>query len=465
MASFQLSALPTYTGVSKSRLQSLYSDISRQKHSNPTTYNSNIAWWRSTLEDIVSHGWQLNVPDALVLHAEHSLQDCLRYEGVGKPLCLGTVITELITSRSAIPLQQFMNASQSIYDPGWLPYRIAAFVIGKPLWWSLQQLNLVGTDDESDSERWKRVKGDYVLVGIVERAAEALLAVQRSRDLGLAERLYSFDSFRATFASAVLPGATLSDRDIRTLIRYLERDKRVVTTEKEVVKFVEPGADASEVTAVDRGILELKTAVINISVQIDSITAKIDDCKAKAAAALRQQHKSLALSYLRSRKQLEDVLTQRLGSLEVLRSTLLRVEGAAENIQIVRTYETSAATLRALLADPSLQRDKLERTLDALADANADAREVDEAVRAGGDTALGVGSATGDEDELKAELAALVAEAEAEAEAEARVKEQVKEREGAPTQHPTTGQRHPAQEARTHAPPDHAHGREPVLAE
>jgi hypothetical protein len=51
-------------------------------------------------------------------------------------------------------------------------------------------------------------------------------------------------------------------------------------------------------------------------------------------AAIRQQHKSLALSYLRSRKQFEDVLTQRLGSLEILQSTLLRIEGAAENIQV-----------------------------------------------------------------------------------------------------------------------------------
>ncbi len=57
-------------------------------------------------------------------------------------------------------------------------------------------------------------------------------------------------------------------------------------------------------------------------------------CKTKAVAAIRQQHKSLALSYLRSRKQFEDVLTQRLGSLEILQSTLLRIEGAAENIQV-----------------------------------------------------------------------------------------------------------------------------------
>lgn len=51
-------------------------------------------------------------------------------------------------------------------------------------------------------------------------------------------------------------------------------------------------------------------------------------------AAIRQQHKSLALSYLRSRKQFEDALTQRLGSLEILQSTLLRIESSADNIQV-----------------------------------------------------------------------------------------------------------------------------------
>lgn len=92
MSSTPLSSLPPYNSLSNLRIQSLYSDISRQKHSNPTTYNSNIAWWHATLEAIVSHGWLLNTPDRLILHAEQTLLETLRYERVGKPLCLGTVI-------------------------------------------------------------------------------------------------------------------------------------------------------------------------------------------------------------------------------------------------------------------------------------------------------------------------------------------------------------------------------------
>ena len=85
----------------------------------------------------------------------------------------------------------------------------------------------------------------------------------------------------------------------------------------------------------------------------------------------------------------------------------------------MKTYESSTATLRALLAHPSLQRDAVDRTFDALADANADARELDEAVRSGMDVAVGVDVSPDDEDDIKAELAAL----EAEAKADARIKE------------------------------------------
>ncbi|KAI0283163.1 hypothetical protein BC826DRAFT_1061285, partial [Russula brevipes] len=173
-------------------------------------------------------------------------------------------------------------------------------------------------------------------------------------------RRHPLDSFRATFAAFTLPGVTISDcsdKDLLVLINY----------------------------------------------------------KSKATAAIRQQHKSLALSYLRSRKQLEDVLAQRLGSLNILQSTLLRVEGAAEDIQVTPLSLTcSTATLHALLAQPSIQCDAMERTFDALVDSNADAREVDEAVRSGEDVVL---------DEIKGELATL----EAEAKTEARTKEKMQE--------------------------------------
>lgn len=50
--------------------------------------------------------------------------------------------------------------------------------------------------------------------------------------------------------------------------------------------------------------------------------------------ALRQQQKSIALTHLRFRKGLEDVLTKRLGALQNLESTLMTVETAAGDIEV-----------------------------------------------------------------------------------------------------------------------------------
>ena len=78
-------------------------------------------------------------------------------------------------------------------------------------------------------------------------------------------------------------------------------------------------------------------------------------------------------------------------------------------MQIMKSYESSTATLRALLGHPALQRESIEATMDALAEVNADAKEVDEAVRIGGDIATGAGGDM-DERELEDELGRLIEE-------------------------------------------------------
>ena len=123
----------------------------------------------------------------------------------------------------------------------------------------------------------------------------------------------------------------------------------------QVIKFLESDdTEARTVSAVDRGILELKTAVANLEAQVDNIQQKMDSyvtsiivavrrltiasycnrCTEKAADAVRQSRKDYALSFIRSRKELDKILKQRLGSLEVLQSTLLRVEAASGEIQV-----------------------------------------------------------------------------------------------------------------------------------
>ncbi|KAI9570451.1 Snf7-domain-containing protein [Boletus coccyginus] len=428
--SLLLSSCSTYSSTSKSRLQSLYSDISRQKHSNPTSYHAHVSWWQRTLEELVSRGWQTettspqkgketdaqdiereNQSNKLVFGARRVVVDRLRYDGVGKPLGLASTIAELQRNRALFPLFQFLTSQHSVYDPGWLPYRIASFLVGKPLWWAMEQLEIVRSEDAySEAEMWKRVEGEYVLLRLVERAADVVEA--SSGGLCLADRLYTITTFRKAFGSKVLPGVSLSETDTRVLLKYLERDRSVLVQDKDVVKFVADEHDR-EVTAIDRGILELKIAVANLKDQVDRLHGKMDETTKRISTALRQQQKSIALTHLRFKKSLEDVLTKRVGALQNLEATLMSVETAAGDIEIMKTYEKSTATLHAILSHPSLRREKIDETMDALAAANANAREVDEAIKIGGDIAAAETGVVDDAD-LEDELNELVKEAERE---------------------------------------------------
>lgn len=78
----------------------------------------------------------------------------------------------------------------------------------------------------------------------------------------------------------------------------------------------------------------------------------------------------------------------------------------------MKSYESSTATLRAILAHPSLQQEKIEETMVALASANADAKEIDDTIRMGTDMAQA--DAGIDDTELEEELKTLIQESERE---------------------------------------------------
>ena len=76
----------------------------------------------------------------------------------------------------------------------------------------------------------------------------------------------------------------------------------------------------------------------------------------------------------------------------------------------MKSYEDSTATLRAVLAHPLLQRDKIDETMDAMASANADAKDIQDTISIG--TELAQGEAGIDDSELEDELNKMIKESE-----------------------------------------------------
>jgi hypothetical protein len=64
---------------------------------------------------------------------------------------------------------------------------------------------------------------------------------------------------------------------MEVIVKYLSRDKQLVVVEREVIKLVD-GPDATEITPIDHGVLEMKTAIRKLESQVDDIQRRIERC-------------------------------------------------------------------------------------------------------------------------------------------------------------------------------------------
>lgn len=135
----------------------------------------------------------------------------------------------------------------------------------------------------------------------------------------------------------------------------------------------------------------------------------------KIAKYVRSNQKNLALSHPRSKKALEDVLSKRTLAYENLHAILLKIESAESDMAILSAYSSATASLKSLLNHPSLQRENVENTMDALQEALADQKEIEDIVAEGGKAANGQDLV---EDEIQEELKAMEEEAKKEREKE-----------------------------------------------
>lgn len=141
---------------------------------------------------------------------------------------------------------------------------------------------------------------------------------------------------------------------------------------------------------------------------------------------MRAKRKEQALSYLRSRKALEELLQKRMGALETLHGVLVKIEQAASDVEIMKAYEMSTSTLQTLLSERRLQPEHIDANMDKMQETLADAEEVQLAIQAGNEGAQhAAGVSDMDEQEMEAELAELQREVEKEKEQEARKGETV----------------------------------------
>ena len=79
--------------------------------------------------------------------------------------------------------------------------------------------------------------GDYVILSLVDKAADEVVDKHERRGKGSkADDLYAFDEFRLAFGGVAggTEGEMLREMDASVLLKYLERDRKVIVVDEEV---------------------------------------------------------------------------------------------------------------------------------------------------------------------------------------------------------------------------------------
>ncbi|KAG0340227.1 hypothetical protein BG000_000392 [Podila horticola] len=287
----------------------------------------------------------------------------------------------------------------------------------------------------------------YVILPFVQEAAARIITLQQETvNYHISDNLMTFVDFRQKFSrTALLPirgkfstgdgaGSTLvlTDRDLEILLRYMQFELKVLVVggldatkqsnelqdHEMVIKFATKDAirDKSRlsITAVDRGIIELRETCKRLDKQVQDIEERIGELTDKARACVKKGQRSQAAFALRQKKVLEEVLNKRLKSLETVNSILFRIQSSETDAEILQSYKLGSNTLASVMATKGpdgkqlLSQHNIESTMDHLADVFADQQEVDQAMSIGADMLMESSVPSGmDEDELMAELDAL----------------------------------------------------------
>ncbi|KAG0135934.1 Snf7-domain-containing protein [Tuber indicum] len=315
----------------RARLPSLYSDFCPLRANNPSGFLANVTAWKSVLSQAAANG--ILGGDTLVLEIGEGLVGSLATREWGRPLALGTVVNEAVSTREFISLETFLGMRESVYYRPWVdPWKV--------LVWGLEVVGLKSRAVEDGKIR----EGKVVVLKNIEETAKTILK-EISKRPSIVDRIFSTEMFLQEFP---IHGKPLSETDLRVLLVFLSRDLREASVANNTIKFKPPTGELTPVSPHDTTIANLKTLITSLHTTISTLSTKISTSDAKARTAIQSSNKHAALSALKSKKIAETSLESRAKSLAQLEEVLVKIEQAADNIELVRTLEDSSKVLAGL---------------------------------------------------------------------------------------------------------------------
>lgn len=231
----------------------------------------------------------------------------------------------------------------------------------------------------------------------VEEAGRAFET--RTKDVGgRVEGVWSRGAFVHEFRDLLGEGTRLVDADFEVLLRFLERDKGFISYNSTTVKLRMEG-EPNVITQENVTVASLKTLIADLGTQTKILEKRVDELALSARQAVERKNRVSALAALRSKKLAETTLGKRHATLAQLEEVFVKIEQAADQVELVRIMETSTTVLAGL----NKQVGGVEKVDDVLEDLREQMGQVDEV----GNVLAEQGRERVDESEVDDELEAM----------------------------------------------------------
>ncbi|KAI8608410.1 Snf7-domain-containing protein [Chytriomyces sp. MP71] len=373
-----------------------------EKEVNEKVYESRLRFWTGLL------GHDVFSIDSSALASKFARKGL-------SPLGMDTVVAEMRTQGTLVPLQKYLDASST--SSSWISELVyAPFRFGLSFVWG-----------QSRAEFTPGPHFDVVVDIVQENASKLVNYVTDHAAYSITDFVFDASVFATVFPEPASTDAERADKiddklgrksksrltllDQRILARHLVNSKKAVVEHCEdgsikIIKFLVSPSIKAELTEADRGILKIVTTSRTVAAQVTDLESKISQLKARASEALKSNHRSRALLYLKQKASVSSLLEKRISSQYTLDTILSKIQQAESDSEILQAYQVGTDTLQQVMAATGLTVDRVDAVLDTLQDVLADHEEVEDALS----RVLGIGSGVMDDAEVEAELDAIVQE-------------------------------------------------------
>ncbi|KAL8709944.1 MAG: hypothetical protein Q9220_005394 [cf. Caloplaca sp. 1 TL-2023] len=326
--------------ITRARLPSLFSDFTAQRLTNPDGYHANVRAWEDVLSKAARAGLfkgNDGVARRLSIETGPLLMRRLESAEYGRPLALDAVFSEALSQGRMMSLPSFLSSPHTIYSYKWtnLPWRMFT--------WGLGQMAL----QRGFRSEKTQVPREIVLIPNVEKLAETVVEhIEKLRTR--VDRTLTKSMFQREVGAALGIDEKVADSDLLIILRYLARDRQVLTYDSNVVKISDSNEVRLPISEEDRSIASLKSLIQDLQDQVHILGLEITNAKKKGERAIESKNRPLALAALRSKRVAEKVLAQRLETLYQLEEVRDRIQQAADQVTIMSVLRDSAKVLRTL---------------------------------------------------------------------------------------------------------------------